>query len=375
MIFFMRILLTGGGTGGHITPLVAVARELKKISKEKGINNLELFYVGPDGMAKGFLAKEGIVLKTILAGKMRRYFSFMIFADIFKIFFGLIQAIWHVFWIMPDICFGKGGYGSFSAVIACWIFGVPILIHESDSVPGSVNRRLSGLVKRIAISFMATEKFFPQEKTALVGNPIRDSICRGQRDRAGQTLGLSGSRAPIFIFGGSQGAQTINEAVLAILKELSAKYEIIWQTGKKNYENILSEIKRLFGQVPAGCHIFNFLNEEQVADAFVVSDLIISRAGSANIFEIAACGKPSIIIPLPTAASDHQRENALEYARSGGAEIIEQQNLTPHIFLAEIDKIMKDNELRQRMSSGAKSFAKPEAGRMIAEELIRLANG
>ena len=131
----------------------------------------------------------------------------------------------------------------------------------------------------------------------------------------------------------------------------------------------------MFGQIPSSCHILGFLNEEQVADAFAVSDLIISRAGSANIFEIAACGRPSIIIPLPDSASGHQRENALEYARSGGTEIIEQENLTPHIFLAEIDKIMKDNELRQRMSASAKSFARPDAGRRIAEELIRLANG
>jgi UDP-N-acetylglucosamine--N-acetylmuramyl-(pentapeptide) pyrophosphoryl-undecaprenol N-acetylglucosamine transferase len=370
----MRILLTGGGTGGHITPLVAIARELKKIGKEKGINNLELFYVGPDGMAKDFLAKEGIVLKTILAGKMRRYFSLKIFTDILKIPIGLIQAIWRVFWIMPDVCFGKGGYGSFSAVIACWIFRVPILIHESDSIPGSVNRKLSDLAKRVAISFSTAENFFPQEKIALVGNPIRDSVSNGQRDRAGKTLGFLGNKPAIFIFGGSQGAQTINQAILGISKDLLEKYEIIWQTGEKNHEGVLESLKNIFGQVSAGCHVFNFLNEEQVADAFAVSDLIISRAGSANIFEIAACGKPSIMIPLPTAASDHQRENALEYARSGGAEIIEQQNLTPHIFLAEIDKIMRDNELRQRMSAGAKSFAKPEAGRMIAEELLRLAN-
>ena len=371
----MRILLTGGGTGGHITPLVAVARELKKIGKEKGINNLELFYVGPDGMAKDFLEKEGVVIKAILAGKMRRYFSFKIFTDIFKIPVGLIQALWHIFWIMPDVCFGKGGYGSFSAVVACWIFRAPILLHESDSIPGSVNRKLSGFAKRIAVSFSVAERFFLKEKTALVGNPIRDSICQGQRDRAGQTLRLSGGRSVIFIFGGSQGAQAINQAVIAILSGLLEKYEIIWKTGSVNYEQVMKEIKDLFGQIPSSCHILGFLNEEQVADAFAVSDLIISRAGSANIFEIAACGRPSIIIPLPDSASGHQRENALEYARSGGTEIIEQENLTPHIFLAEIDKIMKDNELRQRMSASAKSFARPDAERRIAEELIRLANG
>lgn len=369
----MRILLTGGGTGGHITPLVAVARELKKIKTEKRISNLDIFYAGPNGMAKDFLAKEGIVMKIILAGKLRRYFSFKIILDIFKASVGLIQAIWHIFWIMPDVCFGKGGYGSFSAVIACWIFRVPILLHESDSIPGATNRMLSKFAKRVAISFSNAEKFFPAIKTALIGNPIRETIFHGQRDRAGQTLEILGSKPSIFIFGGSQGARAINFAILSILKELLEKYEIVWQTGNRSHKEVLEEIKKDFGQIPENCHIFDFLNEEQVADAFVMTDLVISRAGSANIFEIAACGKPSIIIPLPDSASGHQRENALEFARSGGTEIIEQENLTPHIFLAEIDKIMKDNELRQRMSLGAKSFTKSNASRQIAEEILKLA--
>ena len=153
----MRILFTGGGTGGHLSPIVAVARELKKIAPKKGID-LRLFYLGPKDFVGEFLQKEDIKVKTILAGKLRRYFSFKTILDIFKIPIGLVQAIWFVYVWMPDIVFSKGGYGSAPAVFASWLFRVPILIHESDAVPGLANRLGGQMAKKIALSFSSSKR-------------------------------------------------------------------------------------------------------------------------------------------------------------------------------------------------------------------------
>ena len=369
----MRILLTGGGTGGHITPLIAVAREIKKISEEKGLPAPEFLYLGPNGFSKELLKKENIKTKIILAGKLRRYFSLSNISDLIKLPIGLIQSIWHVFVFMPDIVFAKGGYGSVPGVLASRLFRIPVVLHESDTIPGLANKFLSGFAKKIAISFSISTKFFSKDKTALTGNPIRESIFRGTTEQAKSTFGLTSGKPIIFIFGGSQGAQPINELVLQILPQLLEKYELIWQTGMINYEEIIRETKKILNPIPDNCHIAAFMEENLISSAFVASTLVISRAGASNIFEIAACAKPSILIPLPNSASDHQRENAFEYAKTGATIVIEQANLTPHLFLNEISRLMNDPELLAKMSESAKSFAKPNAARQIAEEILKLA--
>jgi UDP-N-acetylglucosamine--N-acetylmuramyl-(pentapeptide) pyrophosphoryl-undecaprenol N-acetylglucosamine transferase len=369
----MRILLTGGGTGGHTTPLIAVVREIKKISIEKGQPIPEFLYLGPNGFSKELLEKENIKTKIVLAGKLRRYFSFLNFLDSIKLPIGVIQAIWHIFVFMPDVVFSKGGYGSVPGVLASRFFHIPVILHESDTIPGIANKFLSGFANRIAISFAMSTKFFPQNKTALTGNPIRENIARGTIELAKSAFGLNSNKPVIFIFGGSQGAQPINELILQILPDFLEKYELIWQTGITNYEEIIKKTKEILKPMPDNCHIAAFMDENLISGAFAASTLVVSRAGASNIFEIAACAKPSILIPLPNSASDHQRENAFEYAKTGGAIVIEQTNLTPHLFLNEISKLMENSELLQKMAADAKSFAMPDASRKIAEEILKLA--
>ncbi|OGY41543.1 MAG: undecaprenyldiphospho-muramoylpentapeptide beta-N-acetylglucosaminyltransferase, partial [Candidatus Buchananbacteria bacterium RBG_13_39_9] len=370
----VRILLTGGGTGGHLAPLIAAARELKKLCQEKGMEQPEILYMGPDGFAKELLEKESIKTKIILTGKLRRYLSFKTILDFLKFPIGLLQAIWHVFLFMPDAAFGKGGYGSVPAVLASRIYRIPVLLHESDTIPGLANKFLSRFAKRIAISFASSEKFFLANKTELTGNPIRKEITVGNAEQAKSLLGLSSNKPVIFIFGGSQGAQPINEIILTTLPQLLEKYELIWQAGANNYKKIAAEAQELLKSTPSNCHIFGFMDEKQITSAFAAATLVISRAGAGSIFEIAACGKPSIIIPLPNSASDHQKENAFEYARSGATVVFEQANLTPNLFLGEITRLINNPELLQKMSACAKSFAKPAAARKIAEELINLSS-
>jgi UDP-N-acetylglucosamine--N-acetylmuramyl-(pentapeptide) pyrophosphoryl-undecaprenol N-acetylglucosamine transferase len=369
----MRVLLTGGGTGGHLSPLVAIARELKKIQLERQTFNLELLYIGPNGFSKQFLEAEGIKTKIIAAGKLRRYFSFATIIDLFKLPIGFIQALWNLLIWMPDVIFGKGGYGSFPVALVGWLYRIPVIIHESDAVPGLTNRRLAPFAKYVVISFSAAAKFFSPQKIKLSGIPIRSELMVGSPEGAKTTFGLKTDKPVIFIIGGSQGAQTINQLVFLALPRLLAKYEIIWQVGEKNYEFVSREIIENLGKIPDNCHILSFLGEKQVAEALAVASLVVSRAGATSIFEIAACGKPSIIIPLPTSAHDHQRENALEYAGAGAAVLLNQENLTPSILLNEISQILDNRELAQKMSISAKTFFRPDAARQIAEELINLA--
>lgn len=357
-----RVVFTGGGTGGHIYPIIAIARELRKINRE-----VELFFLGPNNF-KDVLEKEGIKTGTILAAKIRRYFSLNNLIDILKAPIGLLQTFWHMFIWMPDAVFNKGGYGGVPIVLVAWLFRIPVLTHESDSIPGLANRFASKFSKRIAISFPSTEKYFKKEKTALIGNPVRREIVDYKNiEEAKRILQIVTDKPVIFIFGGSQGAQIINEIILAILPSLLENYEVIHQAGARNFQAIEARIY----PGHSSYHLFPFLNEERMKAAFLLSTLVISRAGG-SIFEIAACAKPSILIPLPNAAGNHQRENAYQYAQYGGAVVLEQTNLTPNILLTQINKVVSDTQLIKGMSQGASNFSRPEAAEKIAQGLIEL---
>ena len=369
----MRILFTGGGTGGHIFPIIAVARQLKKLAREREMD-LELFYLGPADFDLQPLKAEEIKIKAILAGKLRRYFSGWTILDIFKIPIGLFQVLIYLYTWMPRVIFSKGGYGSVPIVLVGWLFRIPILVHESDTIPGLANRLAGKLASRVAVSFEAAKKYFPAKKTALIGNPVRQEILQADREEAKKIFKLVSDQPVILIFGGSQGAQAINQIILDVLPSLLEKAEIIHICGPKNYSQISSQTSSIVQtkELLEQYHLYPFLYENQIKHAYAIADLVISRAGAGSIFEIAACGKPSILIPLPSAASNHQRENAFAYAKSGTTIVIEQANLTPHLFLERIFNLLEHAELRQKMSQCALAFAKPEAGQKIAEELVEM---
>ena len=241
----MKILFTGGGSGGHIFPIIAIARELRRIYPKK---DLQLFYIGPkDEFSFILLSQEGIRVKTIMGGKIRRYLGltsiFQNLIDIlFKIPLAFLQAFFYIFFLAPDLIFSKGGYGSFPSVLAGWILQIPILLHESDIVPGLANRILSKFAIEIFVSFPVREtEYFPPQKMISVGNPIRRELLEGQKDEAREFLGLSGVKPVILILGGSQGAQRINDMLLQILPEILTDFELIHQCGEKNFKEIETE--------------------------------------------------------------------------------------------------------------------------------------
>ncbi|MEK9148377.1 MAG: glycosyltransferase, partial [Patescibacteria group bacterium] len=237
----MRIAFTGGGTGGHFFPILAVAREIKRMAEEERILDLQLFYFGPQPFDPGLMQKEDILFVPIAAGKIRRYFSLWNITDIFKTALGILQAMANMFVVMPDVVFAKGGYGSFPTLLAARIYRVPVIIHESDARPGRVNRWAGKWAIRIAIAFEGAAEYFPQERTALTGTPIRKRILGGSQEEARESLGVFSDRPVIFIIGGSQGARVINETITQILPQLLEHYEIIHQVGDKNIEDLKLE--------------------------------------------------------------------------------------------------------------------------------------
>lgn len=369
----MRILFTGGGTGGHFFPIVAVAREFKRIAEEEQILDVELYYMGPDDFGQEIIAAEEIFFLKVGTGKMRQYASVLNFLDIFRTFFGIFKGIWTMFLIMPDVVFSKGGYGAVPAVVAAILFRIPLVIHESDSIPGKVNTFSGRFAARIGVAFTSAAHFFPKEKTALVGIPIRKRILGGNSAQAKNSLDIFSELPVIGVIGASQGSQRINEAVLGVVKELTQDFEVIHQTGEKNFEEVKGEgsITLEFAHKER-YHPLGFLDEQLMREFYAASDLIISRAGASSIFEIAAWAKPAILVPLLNSAQEHQLKNAYDYAAAGACEIVEENNLTPHILLGEVKKLIQNTDRMRRMGEAAQRFSRIDAAEIIVRELLRL---
>lgn len=368
----MKILFTGGGTGGHIFPIIGIVREIRKINSK----DFQFFYIGPeDELGKVLLSQEGIKAKTILSGKIRRYLEIKsVLQNIFDVFFkipiGFFQSFFSIFFLAPDLIFSKGGYGSIPVVLSAWILRVPIFLHESDVSPGLANKFLSKFALKIFISFPKTEHF-KYKKTILSGNPIRRELLEGSKEEAVKLFKLSRERPIILIMGGSQGAQRINDFVLQILPELLKDYEIIHQCGEKNFKQVRAESNVVMNKdSQKHYHLFSFFKEKELKHFYASSDLIISRAGAGSIFEIAAFGKPSIMIPLFESAQNHQIKNAYTFAKSGASLVIEEINLIRHLFLGKLKYLFSNPEKLEEMSQSARQFSKPKSAKMIAEYII-----
>ncbi|KKW15984.1 MAG: UDP diphospho-muramoyl pentapeptide beta-N acetylglucosaminyl transferase [Parcubacteria group bacterium GW2011_GWA2_50_10b] len=370
----MRILFTGGGTGGHFYPIISVAQELQALAKEKRLLDLELFYLSPTPYNPGVLYETGITYKKNSAGKLRRYFSLLNFLDLWKTLWGVIISTLELYSLYPDVVFGKGGYASFPALLAARLLHIPVVIHESDTVPGRVNLWAGKFAQRVAVSYKEAAKYFPAGSVAYTGQPVRKEIANPITEGAREFLKLEEDVPVILILGGSQGAQKINDAVLGGLKELVEKYAVIHQAGERNIAEVSATGEAvLFGSSHKDRYKpYDYLNPLALRMAAGVASVVISRAGS-TIFEIAAWRVPAIIIPINERVSRDQRSNAFAYARSGACEVIEEGNLTPNILVSELERLVNNEETRQKMKEAARSFYKPDAARLVAEEILKIA--
>ncbi len=370
----MKILFTGGGTGGHFYPIIAVAEAVNDLVRERKLVEPELIYAAPEPYDKEMLFANNVRFVPTAAGKMRRYFSILNFFDYFKTAWGVTRSVLRVFFLYPDVVFGKGGYASFPTLLAAKLFRIPVVIHESDAEPGKVNRWAGKFAQKVAISYPEAAKFFPADKVAFTGNPVRKAALVPARDGALEFFKFAPDLPVIFVTGGSQGAQALNDGLLSALPQLVEKYQIIHQTGADNLDDVTGRAKVAMGNnlhadryKPMG-----YLNDLEMRMASGAAQLIISRGGS-TIFEIASWGLPSIIVPLPTAAEDHQSKNAFSYARAGACSVIEQQNLTPGLVLSEVNRILGNQQIRHSMGNAARAFARADAAKTIAEALLAVA--
>jgi UDP-N-acetylglucosamine--N-acetylmuramyl-(pentapeptide) pyrophosphoryl-undecaprenol N-acetylglucosamine transferase len=369
----MKILLTGSGTGGHFYPLISVADELTRRSKDQHLIPPQLFFMGPHPYDEAALLEHNITFIRIGAGKIRRYASIWNITDMFKTVAGIVHALFAVYRIFPDVIFSKGGYTSFPVMVAARILGIPVVIHESDSKPGRANLYAAKFAERIAISYPAAAKFFPEEKVALTGNPVRRSILKPHGAGAREYLHLEAKTPVILFLGGSQGAKRINETLLDALPDLVKTYEIIHQTGKAHIDDVKKTSSVILENNPHASryHAFPYLNDLAMKMAAGVANVVVSRAGS-TIFEIAAWGTPSIILPLSADVSHDQTHNAINYARSGACVVIEDKNLTPNVLTTNLTRILESKDEQLTMMKAAKSFARFDAAEKIADALLEI---
>jgi UDP-N-acetylglucosamine--N-acetylmuramyl-(pentapeptide) pyrophosphoryl-undecaprenol N-acetylglucosamine transferase len=369
----MKILLTGGGSGGHFYPIIAVAQSLNTLAREHKLIDVKLYYMAPQPYDERLLFENNITFMKTSAGKVRRYFSIMNFFDMFRTGWGTLKAIWQVYWLYPDVVFGKGGYVSFPALFAAWFLRIPVVIHESDSAPGRVNKWAGKFARKIAVSYPDAAEFFNKAKVAYTGNPVREELSHPVKDGSREFLHLEAETPVILFLGGSQGAQIINQTLLDVLPELVEKYQIIHQAGKANmnYVKTTADAVLLTSKHKTRYQLYDHLNTMALRMAAGASDLIVSRAGS-TIFEIAIWNTPAVIVPITESNGDHQRKNAYSYARTGAAVVVEENNLTPHVLKGEIDRLMESPTDREKMKKAAQTFARLDSAHLIAEEILTI---
>ena len=325
-----KIILTGGGTAGHVTPNIALLPDLKALG-------YEIRYIGSyGGIEKELIAKEGIPYYSISSGKLRRYFSWQNFTDPFRIIRGYFQARSIIKKEKPDVIFSKGGFVAVPVVFAAKSRKVPVIIHESDMTPGLANKLCIPYAQKVCCSFEETLKYIPEGKAVLTGSPIRRELLSGSREAGFSFTGLDPAKPVILVIGGSLGSVTVNRAVRDVLPSLLESFGVIHLCGKGNLDPSLN--------ATPGYVQYEYISD-QLKDLFAMADLMISRAGANSICEILALRKPNILIPLSAAASrGDQILNANSFKDHGFSEVIEEEGLSADALLAAVGKVYSGRE-------------------------------
>lgn len=375
----IRIFFTGGATGGHLYPLIVVKKELEKIAQEKNLN-LKFFYLGVQPIDPQILIKEKIQVFIIPSSKLRKYFSLKNLIDLLKFPLNFFSALFKLFQYMPDVVFSKGGPGSLGVVLSAWLLRIPVVIHDSDTIPGLTNKISSFFAKKVAISWEVSRKHFPSSKVVFTGQPVDTELINTSVFPSDyQRFNLDFQKNIILVIGGSQGSRFLNDLIVESLYDLLSLGEVVHITGKDHYqETYLYAEGKIYSQdldKLKNYHPFPFLSHEDLTILMKISDLIISRAGAGSIFEISALGKPSILIPIEEkVAGEHQLRNAYEYHKYGACFVLEEKNATPQILITLVEEVLKKEEIKKQMSQSALEFAKLSAGQKIAELIISLTN-
>lgn len=364
----MRVIIAGGGTGGHLFPGIAVAEELinKAISSQDDIvfvgteHGIEARVIPKESYTLRFIRAQGFVGKSIIA-KNKAAVSFLI---------GISDSLRILNHVKPQIVIGIGGYASLSTVLAAHFRGIPTIILEQNSTPGLANRILGRFVDAIAVTYQDSISYFPEHKTYLTGNPIRKNIIRRDRHSAYSAFSLEQNKFTVFIFGGSSGASSINRAVseaLNYILDFRQNIQFIHQTGTKDYD----AIKEIYRRLDFKAFVAPFIYK--MAEAYSAADLVICRAGATTLAEVTVVGKAVVLIPYPYAASNHQESNARKLADMGAARIILDKELNGEILAKTIRQLYSDNKLRMEMQKMSSALGRIDAGEKIVNIILSLA--
>lgn len=338
----MKILISGGGTGGHIYPALALLHGLKKKYKQ-----LDVLYIGTEeGLEAKIVPKENIPFQTIKISGFRRRLSLENIKTVARFFSSYHKSKKYIKEFQPDVVIGTGGYVSGPVLFAAARKGIPTIIHEQNSVPGVTNIFLSKFVTKVAISFEVASEFFPKEKLAFTGNPRASEVMTNCKGVSKKQFGFSDQKRLVVISGGSRGARPINDAVLDYIKETKEiDYEVLYITGDVHYENVQKQLEGI--DIPEGFKLAPYVANMQ--ELLSVTDLIVNRAGATTIAEITALGLPSILIPSPYVTNNHQEKNARVLEDHGASHVLLEKDLTGKKLKHVIESLLHDEDELKRM--------------------------
>ncbi len=366
----MRVILAAGGSGGHIFPAISVARELEKM----GVSDI-FFVSSKRRLDKSLLESEREKCFFLSANPMPlRFNPLRTLVFMFKLFVDAAISVFLIARLRPKVVVGFGGYSSGTIASAAKLFGIPLIVHEQNFLPGRANKILSRFADRVAVSFRESAEYFPQGRTKVVytGNPIRLDILSNDRTKSASRLGVNPGKLTVLVMGGSQGSSFLNrvvsEAALRVKKKRGDEVQFIHLTGRSDYESI----KKFYDDNEIPGRVFSFLT--RIDDAYAASDVAVSRSGAAAVFELAYYAKPMILVPYPH-PENNQRSNALYFSQGGSAIYREESELTQDGLAGELMDILTDSERRDSLARASGRLSAPGAGRLLAEEIIKLAGG
>ena len=358
--------ITGGGTGGHIYPAIAVCNALSKDHQTK-----EIYYIGnPDNLEHEVVEKAGYKFLGVKVSGMPRKFGFKFIFWFIQLQFAIFKALYYIKKYKPHAVFGTGGYVSAPALFAAGLDGTPFMLHDSDAKPGIVSRYLAPNAKCVSLAFEISQKFIESNNININGNPIREEFKTLTKQEARERLVIK-DKTTLCIMGGSQGAKSVNNAAVEIIKKLSQEdnLQIIFQTGKRNYEKVYFKLKKAYPEFENDRNLIVKPYFEDMVTVLKASDIAVSRAGSLSLSELCACGIASVLIPYPHAAADHQRKNAKFMVEKRAALYLEDADTTKDTLLIAIEKLLNNPEKLKMIQQNALALAKPDATKNIVEQL------
>lgn len=371
----IKVLVSGGGTGGHIYPALAVATHLVKHYEA------DILYLGSDdGLEMELAPAAGFRIVVVKAGKLRRYLSWQTVTGVARVPLGMAQAIGIVRKFRPHAAFTSGGYVAVPAGLAARLNGVPLLMHQQDVPPNLSNRLIAPLATRISVAFADSLPYFSRRKTRQLGNPVRQTILDigdVAPEQARREMGFEEDAPLLLVTGGSQGARHLNQVMCEVLPAVLPHCQVLQISGRQLYEETRARSDRALAQVEEGTRkryrLVAYLDAE-MPTALQAATLVVCRSGAATLSELAALGKPSILVPLPPAiGASPQEANAAMFERKGAALVIHDLEMKPGLLIERIMNALSSHNLLQKMAQAARSLAKPEATQEIAAEIMKIA--